>query len=82
MPHQLHLSAEEQTRFIYFIHKLRSNSGFGEDVLDRATFLELWYFSTMHLINGAALPQKRNQNPPAIMPRLDEILSYINTPHQ
>ena len=41
MPHQLHLSAEEQIRFIYFIHKLRSNSGFGEDVLDRATFLEL-----------------------------------------
>ena len=44
MPHQLHLSAEEQTRFIYFIHKLRSNSGFGEDVLDRATFLELMVF--------------------------------------
>ena len=27
-----------------FIHKLRSNSGFGEDVLDRATFLELMVF--------------------------------------
>lgn len=44
MPHQLHLSQEEQTRFIYFIHKLRSNSRFGEDILDHATFLELMVF--------------------------------------
>ena len=36
MPHRLHLSAEEQRRFLYYIHRFPDNTGLGEDVLDHA----------------------------------------------
>ena len=44
MPHRMHLTPEEQNRFMYFIHKLPDNSGLGEDILDHAVFLELMVF--------------------------------------
>ena len=44
MPHRMHLTPEEQNRFMYFIHKLPDNSGLGEDILDHALFLELMVF--------------------------------------
>ena len=44
MPHCVHLTPEEQNRFIYFIHKFQSNEGIGEDLLDKAVFLELMVF--------------------------------------
>ena len=44
MPHRMRLTQEEQTRFVYYIHKLSSNGGFGEDILDQAVFLELMVF--------------------------------------
>ena len=44
MPHRMHLTPEEQNRFMYFIHKLPDNIGLGEDILDHAVFLELMVF--------------------------------------
>ena len=79
MPHQLHLSAEEQTRFIYFIHKLRSNSGFGEDVLDRATFLELMVFLNNAFDKRCRSSAEEEPKTPGYHAQVDEILSYINT---
>lgn len=79
MPHQLHLSAEEQTRFIYFIHKLRSNSGFGEDILDRATFLELMVFLNRAFDKRCRASADDEPKPSGYHAQVDEILSYINT---
>lgn len=79
MPHQLHLSAEEQTRFIYFIHKLRSNSGFGEDVLDRATFLELMVFLNRAFDKRCRASADDEPKASGYHAQVDEILSYINT---
>jgi YesN/AraC family two-component response regulator len=39
--HRIILSKEQQQRFIYYIHKISSLSGFGSDVLEQATFAEL-----------------------------------------
>lgn len=79
MPHQLHLSQEEQTRFIYFIHKLRSNSGFGEDILDHATFLELMVFLNHAFDKRCRTSAEEESKAPGYHAQVDEILSYINT---
>lgn len=79
MPHQLHLSQEEQTRFIYFIHKLRSNSGFGEDILDHATFLELMVFLNHAFDKRCRASTEEESKAPGYHAQVDEILSYINT---
>ena len=43
--HKISLSATEQQKFLYYIHKLSSNTKeFGQDVLEQATFLELMVF--------------------------------------
>ncbi len=44
MPHRMHLTSEEQSRFLYYIHKLSSSEGLGEDILDQAVFLEMMVF--------------------------------------
>ena len=79
MPHQLHLSQEEQTRFIYFIHKLRSNSGFGEDILDHTTFLELMVFLNHAFDKRCRASTEEESKAPGYHAQVDEILSYINT---
>ena len=79
MPHQLHLSQEEPTRFIYFIHKLRSNSGFGEDILDHATFLELMVFLNHAFDKRCRASAEEESKVPGYHAQVDEILSYINT---
>ena len=42
--HKISLSPEEQKRFLYFIHKLSENEGYGQDILDHAVFLQLMTF--------------------------------------
>jgi AraC-like DNA-binding protein/mannose-6-phosphate isomerase-like protein (cupin superfamily) len=39
--HCISLDKEEQQRFHYFIHKITSVSGYGEDILERTAFIEL-----------------------------------------
>lgn len=77
-PHRLRLSEPEQKRFIYFIHRLSSSTGFGSDIVERAVFSELMVFLnrlfSMHQKKGEAevlppLPYHR---------QVDDILSYIN----
>ncbi|OYP58182.1 AraC family transcriptional regulator [Lachnotalea glycerini] len=45
--HRVELSKEQQQRFIYYIHKMASLSGFGSDILEQTAFTEL-----MVLINS------------------------------
>lgn len=42
--HKISLTADEQNRFLYYIHKLRDVGTFGQDILEHALFLELMAF--------------------------------------
>lgn len=50
--HKITLSKEQQQRFIYYIHKITSLGGYGSDILEQSTFLEL-----MVMINSLFLAQ-------------------------
>ncbi|MFV0465393.1 MAG: AraC family transcriptional regulator [Lachnospiraceae bacterium] len=74
--HKLHLSDEEQKRFLYFIHKLSGLSGYGADVIEKAVFSEMMVFLnsayTKNQHHAADIPQ------PIYNRQVDEILTYIN----
>jgi len=82
--HKLSLTEEERKRFLYFIHKLSEEQGFGQDVLDQAIFLELMTFLNRMVISRCAqlsAPDLPMEAPSALSPRhwqIDEILDYIN----
>ena len=79
------LSAEEQKRFLYYVHRFTENTGYGQDVLDQAVFLELMTFlnriflercqTDLRFLNAA---QKNQKTVVAFHSQIDEILSYIN----
>lgn len=75
-PHKLHLSEEDQKRFIYYIHRLASVQGFGSDITERAVFAEMMVFLT----NAFHKREARNgrEQEPSYHSQVDEILSYIN----
>ncbi len=81
--HKLSLNGDERNRFMYFIHKLSQEQGFGQDVLDQAVFLELMTFLNRIFIlrcqQAPALLQDETRT--GLRPRhrqIDEILDYIN----
>lgn len=83
--HRLTLSTEEQKRFLYYVHRFTENTGYGQDVLDQAVFLELMTFlnriflercqTDLRFLNAA---QKNQKTVVAFHSQIDEILSYIN----
>ena len=75
-PHKLHLSAEEQKRFIYFFHRLASSSGFGSDIVDRSVFAEMMVFLTSVFLQRGDKDAVRREHP--YHSQVDEILTYIN----
>ena len=77
-PHQLRLTAEEQSRFLYFIHKLKSQTGFGSDILDQSVFLELMVFLNGAFQNRCESQQKEEASQSAYHTQVDDILTYIN----
>ena len=79
-PHRLHLSAEEQRRFLYYIHRFPDNAGLGEDILDQAVFLELMVFLNRAFERRCASDSAAGSNSStANHEQVDEILSYINS---
>lgn len=80
--HCLSLSLEEQKRFMFYFNKLRNNNGYGSDILDVATFLELMTFlnQTYHLHNSADYSPDSllNKSPVPDHSQIGAILSYIN----
>ena len=79
-PHRLHLSAEEQRRFLYYMHRFPDNAGLGEDILDRAVFLELMVFLNRAFERRCASDTAAESNSStANHEQVDEILSYINS---
>lgn len=75
-PHRVALTEEEQKRFIYFIHRLSSISGFGADVTERAVFAEMMVFLNRVFYKHGKIELADEQ--PSYHSQVDDILTYIN----
>jgi AraC-like DNA-binding protein len=74
--HRISLDKEMQQRFLYYIHKITTVTGYGSDVLELSAFTELLVFLNKVFSNHCALDitepsYQYNQ-------QVDEILDYMN----
>lgn len=81
--HKISLTAEEQNRFLYYIHKLSENNEFGQDILDQTAFLELITYLTRLFLarRKEENTTETRENQVCIGPhsaQIDAILSYVN----
>ncbi|WP_092243393.1 AraC family transcriptional regulator [Butyrivibrio sp. INlla21] len=74
--HRIRLTQEQQTRFLYFINKIVTSNGFGHDLLERATFTEL--FVMINQIVSARDNNFSEEKLATYNEQVDAILSYIN----
>lgn len=74
--HRISLDKEQQQRFLYFIHKITSPSGFGMDVLERSAFMELLLF--LNKAFYAHCSQTLGEEDYKYSVQVDQILEYIN----
>ncbi|MCR5403796.1 MAG: AraC family transcriptional regulator [Butyrivibrio sp.] len=74
--HKITLSQEQQSRFLYFINKLVTSNGFGHDLLERATFTEL--FVMINQIVAKRESKSDSEKPATYNEQVDSILSYLN----
>lgn len=74
--HKISLTPEQQQRFIYYVHKMTSLSGFGSDILEQASFTELMVMITSLFTAqscGEPLSENYQYNNQVVA-----ILNYIN----
>ncbi len=82
--HKLSLNPEQQKRFLYHIHKILSTSGFGSDLVERASFTELMvflnriFYRKAHENHTEELPVYKAEESPSKHQQVDDILTYIN----
>lgn len=73
--HKISLSKENQSRFLYHVDKLASADGYGSDIIQRATLLELLVMlnrlSSYNASDDAVVNYKLDH-------QVDQILAYIN----
>ncbi len=85
--HRISLSSDEQAKFMLFVHAFQEHgtgfhreTAYGEDILDKATFLEMMLFINRtfrsHNEIEAASPQRAHNR--THHRQVDEIISYIN----
>ena len=74
--HKLSLTQEQQGRFLYLINKIVTSNGFGHDLLERATFTEL--FVMINQIVADRESNKETEKPVTYNEQVDAILSYLN----
>jgi AraC-like DNA-binding protein len=75
--HRISLSEEEQKRFHYYIHKLSSIQGFGQDLMEKAAFLELMVYVNRLFIQHSQAEHAKEKSE-SYHAQVDEILTYIN----
>jgi YesN/AraC family two-component response regulator len=82
--HRISLDKAQQQRFLYFIHKMTTLSGYAEDIMERTVFTELMVF-----FNNEFLSKKQSiervdhfhyQYDQQVTDILDYINQHINTP--
>ncbi|MCR5101035.1 MAG: AraC family transcriptional regulator [Butyrivibrio sp.] len=74
--HKISLSQDQQGRFLYFINKILTSNGYGHDLLEKATFMELFV-----MINSIVNEKNIDSEPEKIATyndQVDSILSYLN----
>ena len=74
--HKLSLTQDQQGRFLYFINKIITSNGYGHDLLERATFTEL--FVMINSIINDKRSDKGTEKPATYNEQVDAILSYLN----
>lgn len=74
--HKLSLTRDQQNRFLYYINKILTSNDYGNDLIEKAVFIELFV-----MINGI-FHQRHEDSPPenssVYNQQVDDILSYIN----
>ena len=76
--HKISLSAEEQKRFLYYIHKLSYSDGYGQAIMDTAIFLELLIFLNRIFLLHCDHDFDRPEVTGIRHGQIDDILSYVN----
>ncbi|WP_026651106.1 AraC family transcriptional regulator [Butyrivibrio proteoclasticus] len=74
--HKLSLSGDQQSRFLYFINKILTSNGYGHDLLERATFTELFVMINQIIIDKNT--DKVTDKAATYNEQVDAILSYLN----
>ena len=74
--HKIKLNSEQQGRFMYFINKIITSNGYGHDLLEKATFTEL--FVMINQIISDKKDNKTTENVATYNEQVDAILSYLN----
>ena len=74
--HKISLTSEQQSRFLYFVNKILTSNGYGHDLLERATFTEL--FVLINQIVNEKNSDKVEDRPSTYNEQVDAILSYLN----
>jgi AraC-like DNA-binding protein len=74
--HKLSLNPEDQKRFQYYIHKICSYNGFGEDLMEKSIFVELMVFLNRVFYNNQN--NKITEDALSSHQQVANILSYIN----
>lgn len=75
--HKLSLTKEQQQRFLYFINKITTSSGYGQDVYDRSMFCQLMLFLNSAYFHNLEIVAS-TQSKLVYNTQVDNILSYIN----
>ncbi len=76
--HRISLDKSQQQRFLYYIHKITSLSGYAEDVLERITFTELMVFFNKEFYATRKLEATADTFSYQYDQQVNDILEYIN----
>ncbi len=74
--HKISLTSEQQSRFLYFVNKILTSNGYGHDLLERATFTEL--FVMINQIVSEEGSDEPVEKTATYNEQVDAILSYLN----
>ena len=74
--HKISLTSEQQGRFLYFVNKILSSNDYGHDLLEKATFTEL--FVMINQIINDKLSDNVPNKLSTYNDQVDAILSYLN----
>ena len=75
--HKISLNQEQQKRFLYFINKILSSNGYGHDLLEKTTFIELFLMINKILLDKDG--DKATEEIATYNEQVDAILSYLNS---
>jgi AraC-like DNA-binding protein len=76
--HRISLDKNQQQRFMYYIHKITSLSGYAEDVLERIAFSELMVFFNKEFYSRQKEEEKGDNFCYQYDQQVNDILEYIN----